>query len=232
MLTGQLRKRMIHRGRVARLLAIAALSAVSLMTFSTDGWAVDGGYGPVGGDGGDSGGGTFGDIIVAATVGPNGATIHGQFDGTTISIVIPNGEFATDQEVEVATFVPDCSSLKDGDTVVALAVSSTDGEHVKSSLSGNADAVVSSTRITPGSLVLSVDGGTCTILHPLVGNGVLTVPLQTNSAFVVTSPEHPNPSRREVLHRRDVKVQVGRACQGTCHFGSFGNRLIELTGLL
>lgn len=180
--------RRAHRRSGLKLAALAALSLVFATAFSTSGWAVDGGYGP-GGTSSSGGGGTFGNVIVAMTVGPNGGNVFGRFRGTTIDILIPAGQFTTKELVEIASSHPNCKALIGRETIIGLDVFITNREHTQDTFSEGAKAIISSPKITSDSLVLSANHNDCAILSGLeIETAHVIVPLQLSSAFVVTSP--------------------------------------------
>jgi len=176
------------RGYLARLSAFAVLIPVGVAAFSTSGWAVDGGYGP-GGTSSSGGGGTFGDVIVATTVGPDGGTVLGHFHGTRIDILIEPGELTTEEVVVVMSSTPDCKALAGRDTVIGLAVFLVNKKHEQEKFSGGAKAIISNAKINPRSVIFAVEHDGCTTLRGLdLDYGQVTVPLQLSSAFAISSP--------------------------------------------
>ncbi len=187
---GQLGRGGRRRVSYSELGVLAALIAAGLTSFAPGAWGVDGGYGPSG-SGGGGGSGTFGNIITAKTVGPDGGSLFGHFQGTTIKIVIPPGAFATEQIVEVVSSIPDCISLKDQAVVIGLAVFATSGKNRQDEFSGDLEAILSNPKITSDSRIVSVDEDRCTALHLPFDSGQVTVPLDTSPAFVLTTSHKP-----------------------------------------
>jgi len=167
------------------VVAILGLVIAGACAFPTTAEAVDGGYGPSGGWGG-GGVGTLGDVIVAQTVGPHGATVTGWDGGTKITILIPPGEFPTNEVVEVRAAVPDCRSLTGKNVIIGFAVSHTVDGKTSGAFLPDVRVLVSSTRISSQALVVS---GDCVAINDAsIHDGLVVLAMGSDATIVVATP--------------------------------------------
>jgi hypothetical protein len=157
------------------------------MAFAPAAWAVNGGYGP---DGGETlgGVGALGDILVAKTVGPGGGTIVGRIGSTTLTVVVPRAAVAANDVVEVVSWTPNCAALKHASVVIGFAVLATDGSSRYSFARAPAE-FVSSPWLTSNSPTVYVGNDGCTSAKLPVDSGTVWLPPEASPMFVVVAAD-------------------------------------------